>query len=79
MKITKLLSIAVCVAAVSLSAAQISAETRKFSNKEDLCEYLQEKKEAAEDVMKKGYTASQYDKLEAKRKYWKKKYTDQCF
>lgn len=79
MKITKVLALTACVLTASLAVTQTSAETWKISNKEDLCEYLEDKKEAAEAVMKNGYSAAQYDKLEAKRKHWKKQYTDQCF
>ncbi len=56
-----------------------SMNVKKFKSKEALCRYLEEKKEAAEDRMLKGYKASQYDALEASRKYWKNLYVDKCF
>lgn len=52
---------------------------KKFKNKKEQCAYLEEKKEQAEERMREGYTIKQYNKLEAKRKYWKKQYIDTCF
>jgi len=79
MKIFQVSALVACFFVTGAPIGQVSAETVKFSSKEKQCEYLKDKKEAAEDAMKKGYTASQYDKLEAKRKHWKKLYIDQCF
>ena len=78
MKMTSALVSALCLVALGSSFAQ-AAEARKFSSDEEMCEYLEAKKEAAEDAMRNGYKASDYDKLEAKRKYWKKQYIDRCF
>ena len=52
---------------------------KKFKTQEALCSYLEDKKEAAEERMRRGYTVKQYDKLEANRKYWKNQYIDHCF
>ncbi|GAA0409107.1 hypothetical protein GCM10009133_17060 [Cocleimonas flava] len=43
------------------------------------CSYIEEMKERAEDRMKRGYKASQYNRLEKKRKFWAKKYANNCF
>ncbi|MEB8433246.1 hypothetical protein OO007_13490 [Cocleimonas sp. KMM 6892] len=43
------------------------------------CAYIEEMKERAEDRMKRGYRASEYNHLEKKRKYWAKKYANNCF
>ena len=55
------------------------ASAKKFKNKKEQCAYLEKKKEQAEERMREGYTFKQYNKLEAKRKYWKKKYIENCF
>ena len=56
-----------------------SAFAKKFKNKKEMCTYFEEKKDQAEDRMHEGYTVKQYNKLETKRKYWKKKYIENCF
>jgi hypothetical protein len=43
------------------------------------CAYIEEMKERAEDRMKRGYRANEYNHLEKKRKYWAKKYANNCF
>ncbi len=42
------------------------------------CSYYEEMKEKLEDHMKRGYRAIQYNRLEKKRKYWAKKYANNC-
>jgi len=72
------LSLTVLLLPIGSSNAK-SMNLKKFKTKEALCQYIEEKKEAAEDRMLKGYKASQYDALEASRKYWKNLYVDKCF
>ena len=58
-----------------------SREQKKFDKKinDQECSYYEEKKERAVDRMKRGYTASQYNRLDNQRKYWAKKYSHNCF
>ncbi len=63
----------------SLTTLPMTANAKKFKTKEAQCNYYEKKKEAAEERMRRGYRAGQYDKLEAKRKYWKNLYVDNCF
>lgn len=63
---------------IAISSTSI-ASAKKFKNKKDQCAYLAEKKDKAEERMREGYTIKQYNKLEAKRKYWKKQYIENCF
>lgn len=78
----KRLTYIVLLSAVLLPMSTGSAKPinlKKFKSKEALCHYIEEKKEATEDRMKKGYKARKYDELEASRKYWKNLYVDKCF
>ena len=79
MSLTSALVIVICLIGSSGSLAHAAKSTKKFSSKEQMCDYIQGKKEAAEQAMKNGYSASQYDSLEKRRKYWKKQYVDNCF
>lgn len=54
-------------------------DLNKFKTKKALCIYIEEKKDHAESVMKQSYKASEYNKLEENRKYWKNLYVDKCF
>jgi ABC-type transport system involved in cytochrome bd biosynthesis fused ATPase/permease subunit len=76
--VTLIVSLAVFLLSTSSSSAN-TINFKKFKTKQALCQYIEEQKEAAEDRMTKGYKASQYDALEATRKYWKNLYVDKCF
>ena len=54
-------------------------DLNKFKTKKALCSYIEEKKDHAESMMKQSYKASEYNKLESNRKYWKNLYVDKCF
>ncbi len=61
---------------------QAQARKQKKLNKkinDQECSYFEEMKERVQDRMKRGYRASQYNRLEKKRKYWAKKYSNNCF
>ena len=79
MKLTKALLLVGIMTIANSPLAQAAQKNDKAAKQEQKCEYLKDKKEAAEDAMRNGYAASQYDKLEAKRKHWKKQYIEQCF
>ena len=79
MKLTSALVVVICLMCAAASTAHAAQTTQKFSSKEQMCDYLKGKKESAEQAMRNGYSASQYDRLEQQRKYWKKQYVDRCF
>jgi hypothetical protein len=79
MKLTSALVVVICFMCVAMSPAYAAQTIQKFSSKEQLCDYLKSKKESAEQTMRNGYSASQYDQLEQQRKFWKKQYVDRCF
>ena len=79
MKLTSALVVVICLMSATASTVHAAETTQKFSSKEQMCDYLKGKKEAAEQAMRNGYSASQYDRLEQQRKYWKKQYVDRCF
>ena len=79
MKLTSALAVVICLSSAGMSPAHAAQSTQKLSSKEQMCDYLKGKKEAAEQAMRNGYSASQYDGLEKQRKYWKKQYVDHCF
>ena len=79
MKLASASVVVICLMCVAASAAHAAQTTQKFSSKEQMCDYLKGKKESAEQAMRNGYSASQYDRLEQQRKYWKKQYVDRCF
>jgi len=54
-------------------------DLKKFKTKEALCNYIEQQKDNSESAMKQSYKASQYNKLEQNRKYWKGLYVDKCF
>ncbi len=43
------------------------------------CIYYEKMKKQIRDRMRRGYKAWEYNRLEKKRKYWAKKYSDNCF
>ncbi len=67
-----------CISLAMVSTAS-AKKLKKFKTKEALCSYLEDKKETAEERMRRGYTVKQYNKLEANRKYWKSQYIEHCF
>ena len=75
----KRIIIIVCMVLVSSQLLAKPKKLKKFKTKEALCAYIEEKKDNAEERMLRGYTVKQYNKLEAKRKYWKNKYIENCF
>jgi len=66
------------ISAVSATNAK-EINLSKFKTKQALCNYIEKQKDNAESLMKNGYQASQYNKLEQNRKYWKGLYMDKCF
>jgi len=66
------------ISGVSISNAK-EINLSKFKTKEALCNYIEKQKDNAESAMKQSYKASQYNKLEQNRKYWKGLYVDKCF
>ena len=69
----------ICIMLMTISAFAKPKKLKKFKSKEALCAYIEEKKDKAEERMLRGYTVKQYNKLEARRKYWKKQYIENCF
>ncbi len=69
----------IIICAMTVSVFAKPKKLKKFKTKEALCAYIEEKKDNAEERMLRGYTVKQYNKLEANRKYWKNKYTENCF
>lgn len=77
-KSSYLLIAGLLISAVSATNAN-EINLKKFKTKEALCNYIEKQKDNAESLMKNGYRASQYNKLEQNRKYWKGLYMDKCF
>jgi len=73
------ITVVICMLLVSSSVLAKPKKLKKFKTKEALCAYIEAKKDKAEERMLRGYTVKQYNKLEANRKYWKKKYIENCF
>ncbi len=80
--LSSLLSLHLFAQDYSQSYAQSHAqkfERKKFKDKQSMCDYIERQKLIAEERMKRGYKASDYDRLESRRKYWKNLYVDRCF
>ena len=78
----KRLTILLCIGLASATLFSTTANAKnlkKFKTQAALCSYLENKKDMAEERMRQGYTVKQYNRLEAKRKYWKNLYIDNCF
>lgn len=52
---------------------------RKNKASKAQCDYFLKQKKNIESRMRAGYKPRQYNYLEGRRKYWAKKYTDNCF
>ncbi len=73
------ISCLLCISFATLSTSANAKGLIKFDSQVAKCTYLEDKKEAAEDRLRRDYRESQYSKLEAKRKYWINMYVDTCF
>ncbi len=57
---------------------KVRQNNKKINNLRQ-CAYYEKMKKKIEGRMKRGYKAWEFQLLEDKRKYWAKKYTDNCF
>ena len=64
---------------IRANKARILRNRKVSKQNPNRCNYIRKMKKHAENAMKRGYRASQYSTLENNRKYWAKKYSNECF